>query len=168
MYRRMYFVLPDETHALQVMQDIEESGVEHRHIHGVSGRGVTLTHLPEASMRQQHDIAARLEKTAWTANLAVFFIALLALIQALAHGSVLWAAIILVVLAATVFAGVLFALRVPDTHLAEMHGALSHGDVVLMADVPRERVHEIDEVVERRHPEATAGGVGWAIDVPGI
>ncbi len=43
MYRRMYFVLPDETHALQVMQDIEESGVEHRHIHGVPGRGVTLT-----------------------------------------------------------------------------------------------------------------------------
>ena len=168
MYRRLYFVLPDEAHALQVMQDIEALGVDHGHIHAVPGHGITLSQLPPATARQRRDVAGRAEKIAWAANLIVFFLALIGLIQALARNSMLWSVVALLVAAATLSAGALFAARVPDTHLDELRGALSHCDIVLMVDVPKTRVHEIEEVVERRHPEVTAGGVGWTIATLGI
>jgi len=53
---------------------------------------------------------------------------------------------------------------VPDTHLDEFRGALSHSEVLLMVDVPRQRVAEIEEIVRQQHPEATLGGAGWTIE----
>jgi hypothetical protein len=64
----------------------------------------------------------------------------------------------------TLVAGALFALHVPDTHLDEFRGALSHSEILLMVDVPRQRVAEIEEMVRRRHPEAIPGGIGWTIE----
>lgn len=37
-----------------------------------------------------------------------------------------------------------------------------------MVDVPKQRVAEIEELMYRRHPEATAGGTGWTIEALGI
>ncbi|MHB8427940.1 MAG: hypothetical protein ACYDGU_09275 [Acidiferrobacterales bacterium] len=168
MYRRLFFVLPDEAHTMQVVHDIEASGIDRSHIHAVPGHGVTLTQLPTATPRQQHDAAGRIEKMAWITNLVIFFIALTGLIQTLARNSVPWTVVALLVAAATVIAGVLFASLVPDTHLGDLHSALSHGDIVLMMDVPKTRVREIEGVAERHHPEVTVGGVGWTIGALGI
>jgi len=41
-----------------------------------------------------------------------------------------------------------------------------HGEVVLMVDVPRERVHEIEHRVSPWHREAGLGGVGWTVGSP--
>ena len=65
-------------------------------------------------------------------------------------------------------AGGMFAMRVADTDLDEFRGVLSHRDVLLMVDVPKWRVAEVEEIVYRRHPEATAGGTGWTINALGI
>lgn len=168
MHRRLYFVLPDETHALQVTQDLQATGVDRNHIHAISGEGVKLTQLPPATPRQRHNIVGLIERVIWGANLAIFFIALIGLIQGLVRGSLLWSVIALVFIIAAVGGGALFAMRVPDVHLGEFRGALSHGDIVLMVDVPKSRVDEIEKIVERRHPEATAGGVGWTIEALGV
>jgi hypothetical protein len=40
---------------------------------------------------------------------------------------------------------------------------LRHGEVVVMVDVPADRVHEVEGMVSRQHPEAGVGGVGWHI-----
>lgn len=65
-------------------------------------------------------------------------------------------------------AGALFGMRVPGTHLDEFRGALSHREVLLMVDVPKWRVAEVEEIVYRRHPGATPGGTGWTIHALGI
>lgn len=54
--------------------------------------------------------------------------------------------------------------RVPDTHLDEFRGALSHSEVLLMVDVPKPRVAEIEKLVGRRHPETIPGGTSWTLD----
>ncbi len=168
MYRRLYFVLPDEFHALQVMRQMEAHGVNRDRIHAIPGHGTTLGQLPPASLRQQQDIAGRIEKILWMTNMVIFFLALIGLIQALASQSIIGSVVAILVVGATLGGGVLFAARVPDTHLGELRGALSHDDIVLMVDVPKTRVHEIGEIVERNHPEVTAGGVGWAVSALGI
>ena len=84
------------------------------------------------------------------------------------EGALPGAVLSFVILALSFIAGALFAMRVPDTHLDEFRGALSHREVLLMVDVPKWRVAEVEEIVYRRHPEVTAGGTGWTIHALGI
>ena len=42
------------------------------------------------------------------------------------------------------------------------------GEVILLVDAARTRVHEIEQVVSRHHPEAGLGGVGWTVASVGI
>jgi hypothetical protein len=50
-------------------------------------------------------------------------------------------------------------------YLTEFTDALSHGEVLLMIDVPAKRVAEIEDFVHHRYPEACVGGVGWSMGV---
>jgi len=163
-YRRLYFVLPDESQAVRVINDLDTTGVERQHVHAVAGKGMTLTQLSPANEQQRHDAVRRLERMVWTANLAVFFLALAGLVFSIVWGSDAGAVVSAVCMTLTFVAGALFALRVPDTHLDEFRGVLSHSEVLLMVDVPRQRVAEIEETIRRRHPEAMTGGAGWTIE----
>ncbi len=58
--------------------------------------------------------------------------------------------------------------RIPDVHLDEFRGTLSHGEILLMVDVPKAKVFEVEETVERHHPEAVPGGTRWTIGRLGI
>ena len=162
--RRLYFVIPDEPQAMQVVNDLEAKGVSRRHMHAIAGRGTTLTQLPPATERQRQDAGWRLERIAWTGDLMLFFLGLVGLIASLVWASPVGSLLSVVLMALSLIAGALFALRVPDTHLDEFRGALSHSEILLMVDVPRQRVAEIEEMVRRRHPEAIPGGTSWTIE----
>lgn len=166
--RRMYFVIPDESQAVQVVADLDAGGVDRRHIHAIAGKGILLTKLPPANERQLHDATRRIERAWWIGNLSLFFLALAGLVFSIAQGYPVGTVIAIAFMALTFIAGDLFALRVPDTHLDEFRGALSHGEVLLMVDVPRSRVAEVEEIVSRRHPEAVPGGTSWTIGALGI
>lgn len=163
-YRRLYFVIPDESQAMTAVSDLEAARVVRHRIHAIAGKGATLAHLPAANELQRHDAAWRLEQVVWAGNLALFFLALTGLVASIALGFSVGTLLSVALMALTFVAGALFAIRVPDTHLDEFRGALSHSEVLLMVDVPKQRVAEIEELIERRHPEATAGGSGWTIE----
>ncbi len=163
-YRRLFFVIPDEPQAVRVVADLETAGVDRQHIHAIAGKGAVLTQLPEATERQRHDAVWQIERRVWAGNLVLFLLVLIGLIVSIIVGSLVGSVLSLAIMAITFIAGALFAMRVPDTHLDEFRGALSHSEVLLMVDVPRQRVAEIEELIYRRHPEATSGGTGWTID----
>lgn len=168
MLRRLYFVVPDESHALQIMADLEIRDVGREHVHALPGKGMHLTQLPPATERQQHDTGGRLERALWSANLGVFWVALAGLLAAVYFNSLAGALAAVAVMLATFLGGAWFAVRVPDVHLDEFRGTLSHGEILLMVDVPKAKVFEVEEAVERRHPEAVAGGTGWTIERLGV
>ena len=163
MLRRLFFLFPDTAHAERTVDDLVQRGVKRRYIHAI-GEGVDLGSLPEATERQKKDIKFRLEWFIWNTNLVLFTVALTVMIASLVIGSALWAAISLLVMLLTFVGGEQFAVKVPDVHLTEFADALSHGEVLLMLDVPVSRVAEIEDLVHRRHPEAVVGGVSWTID----
>ena len=47
-------------------------------------------------------------------------------------------------------------------------GSMILGAYLWTVDVPKWRVAEVEEIVYRRHPEATPGGTGWTIRALGI
>jgi len=53
----------------------------------------------------------------------------------------------------------LVAVSVPNAQLKKFERALEQGQILLMVDVPRERVDEITDGIRRHHPEADAEGV---------
>jgi hypothetical protein len=166
--RRLYFILPGESQAMQVVRDLEGAGLDRRHIHAVPGKGTSLTQLPLATERQRCDTAGFLERVLWKANLAVFCAALLGFLVVLYIGSLGWVVATVATMAVSLLGGALFAISVPGTHLDEFRAVLSHDNVLLMVDVPKTRAAEIETLVEHRHPEAVAGGASWTIEAFGI
>jgi len=168
MRRRLYFLFPDETLAGRVVGELESAGIQGRHIHAVTREGMKLSRLPAATRRQSRDACCTLETILWNANLVVFGLALVVLVISLAQGYAVWSVLALAVMGATFVAGERFAVTVPRVHLDEFREALAHGEILLMVDVPRNRVAEIEDLVHRRHPEAAVGGVGYSIQALGL
>ena len=162
MLRRLFFLFPDTEHAQSVVDELIERGINKRYMHAIA-RGVDLKALPAATERQKADTTFRLERFVWSANLILFLIALIVFVSSLVSADLLWAAVSLLVMLLTFIAGEQFVVRIPDVHLTEFTGALSHGEVLLMIDVPAKRVAEIEDFVHHRHPEACVGGVGWSM-----
>lgn len=168
MWRRIYLSFPTADEARRVVSELETAGVSEGNIHTVAGAGVDITDLPVANEAQRRDRIWFWEQVFWYGNLAFFATALAATALAFYAGLIGWA-LIGVALAATAYlAGDHFAVRVPHAHLAQMRVPLAHGEVVLLVDVPRTRVREIEKLASRHHPEAGIGGVGWTITSTGL
>ena len=168
MSRRLFFLFPDEQHAQHVVDELIHSRVPRRRIHAIA-RGVELKTLPEATERQKNDTAFRVENFLWHMNLVVFVLALLVFVAALIVGDLLWISVSLAVMLLTFFAGEQYVVHVHNVHLTEFTDALSHGEILLMVDVPKSRALEIDYFVRHSHPEAVAGGsTSWSVDAFGM
>ncbi|MGA7799280.1 MAG: hypothetical protein WCC36_00565 [Gammaproteobacteria bacterium] len=164
MNRRLYFVVANPADARRLVDELQQAGLDETHIHVLARARKTLDGLPAATSEQQHDRGHTVERTLWNGNLALFAVAAAVLVGLLiTRGATLWTVVPGAVMVASVIAGVLFT-HVPNTHLDEFRDAMAHGELVVMADVPRGRVASIEEAVHRRQPEATLGGVGWSTD----
>lgn len=161
MNRRLYFLIPDRVHALAVVDDLVRHGIDVEHMHALGDRRTRLDGLPGASRRQQNDSANRVEQFLWNSNLACFFLALgSALLLPTLIGLHWWLFLPVIIMTGNFLAGVKI-INTPNTHLGEFRDALSHGEILLMVDVPEPRVSEVERKVHHQHPEATVGGVGW-------
>ena len=165
MKRRLYFLLPDTGHTRAVVNDLKVFGINTDTMHTLAKPGVDLSGLPVATNRQRTDSGARLETILWDGNLAIFFIALVALIT-MAYTGLAWFWLLLpaAVMLVTFVSGVVFTSQVPNVHLSEFLDAMRHGEILLMVDVPVWRVECVEALVHKHHPEAVTGGVGWHID----
>ena len=163
MERRIYFAFPEPRQARSAVSDLLTAGISRNDIHAVALDPPTIADLPPATAEQRRDRTWSLEATYWRANLALFFIALVGLLAALYAGKPILATLALGIMVLTFVTGERFAVRLPHAHLDEQSVPLHHGEVVLMVDVPASRVHEVEQVVSRRHPEVGVGGVGWHI-----
>jgi hypothetical protein len=168
MVRRLYLTFPTSSQARRAVADLEGAGVLPANMHAVAKSGTDLSGLPRATEGQKHDQVWRLERLFWYGNLGVFALAALGLIAALVAWSPVGMIASVVVLVATFIAGERFAVKLPHAHLADLRVPLEHGEVVLLVDVPLQRVREIEHLVAERHPEIGVGGVGWTIEAFGI
>jgi hypothetical protein len=169
MNRRLFFLLPDEQHARQAMQDLIDAGIHknavsahQRHSRDNAGE------IASGKVWQRVHRAEQVEAWAWRTDLVIFFLALIGLGFALWYGSVLFSVVAVVIMALTFLVGDRFAELVPRVHLQEFEHALSHGEVLLMVDVQSARVAEIENLLLGKHPEAIAGGSSWTLRLLGI
>ncbi len=163
MWRRLYLTFPDSQHARQVTQELERDGIQPEQIHAMSRNGDDLQDLPAANDDQQRDRVWFWEQLYWYGNLGVFAAALVGFVAAAMYGDGSWMVVTAAIMLTTFLMGNHFASNIPHAHLNEMQGPLSHGEVVLMVDLPKEQVQKVDHDISHRHPEAGGHVVGWII-----
>jgi hypothetical protein len=164
--RRIYFVVPDYSHARRIVAELEAASIPAAQMHTLADNQ-DLAGLPPVTAGQRQDRVWLWERLAWNADLAIFFLALLGLGLALYLGSVAGAMVAAFIMLTSFVLGERFATVVPHAHLDEVRAALAHGEIVLMVDVPKSRVREVEQTVTRQHPETAVGGIGWTLPALG-
>ena len=167
MKKRLYFLFPDDSAAQRALKTLTGNGIKRKHIHAIAKEGVALRNLPRATKFQREDTFHRAEYWLWRINLVIFALFLAVFIYGLSTGSALLALAGAIVMLATLGAGVLWS-QYPDSSLQEMAAAMSHGEIVLLVDVPVYRAREIETLIEHRLPDCEVGGVSWIIDAFGL
>lgn len=168
MTRRLYYLFPKVKHAQRVVEELRQAGIAKEHVHAMARADIDISSLPVATPQQKSDKVWFIERLFWNGNLAVFGLALIGLLISLYWGFSAWSGLAICVMLATYFAGERFAVKMPHAHLSEVKGALAHGEILLMVDIPKLRVAEVNNLVLRHHPEGNLGGVGWTIEALGV
>lgn len=161
MRRRLYFLLPGVKLAHQIFNELLLQRVEERHIHFLASEGTPLGDLPEATLLQKsdarHGVGVGLIVGGMTGAVAgaivMFFPP-----DGLATG--LGAILVLALLGAImgVWASGMIAADVPNTHLVKFEKDIKHGKILLMIDLPKERMEEITQSIHKHHPKTIVRG----------
>ena len=160
MRRRIYYLLPDVATAKHTMDDLLLARVDEAHIHFLAKPGVDMSSLHEANLLQSSDIVRSAQfglligaATGFGAGAAAVLIG-----GGLPTG--------LVILIGFLLGGVLGAwgasmigISVPNARLRPFEAAIEGGKILLMVDVPKGRVDEIETTLQKLEPQAHLEGV---------
>jgi hypothetical protein len=157
----VYFLLPDVASARATVNDLLLARVEDGHMHVLARRGTDLGDLHEASPLQKTDLVGGAERGIAVGGLAGFVLGIFVVL--VPPGMALdWIVVLLTGIGGALFGawmGSLAGASVPNSRLRRYARDIEAGKVLLMTDVPFQRVDELRTLVLRRHPEAVGGVV---------
>ncbi len=168
MLKRLYFLFPQKHQVKQAVQELEDTGIKTGRMHTIAHEEVDISGLPVASKNQKSDFSAVLERIIWNLNLGLFFVATAFLIYAVFQGNWILGIFNLLIMAGTLYGGNYFVSHVPHIHLDQFQGALAHGEILLMVDVPQWRIRRVERLIKKHHPEGNLDGVGWTVEAFGV
>lgn len=154
--RRIYFLVPDITITRKIVDDLLLARVEEKHIHVIAKRGTPLEDLPEASLLQKSDFIPAVEQGLALGGATGLLAGLVAI--ALPPASTVIAGGVLL---ATTLAGAgvgswlggMVGMNVGNRRTKEFEDAIEAGELLVLADVPADRVMEIETRVKQHLPQ---------------
>jgi hypothetical protein len=166
MRKRLYFVLPDVETAVQIEKQLLLAKIEDRHIRLLAPRGMDLRDIPRATFLQRTDIV----HGAWIGMVAGGFTGLAVGIfvrifpdisSLLGLGSLLFFAI--AGAAFGIWVSGMISASIPNSQLKPFEKQLEAGKLLMMVDVPRDRVDEINGIIKQNWPGIDTSVVGPTI-----
>jgi hypothetical protein len=163
MRRRIYWLLPDLASARRTMDDLLLARIAEQHVHFVAHEGTDMTGLHEANVLQTSDVirAAQAGLVIGGAAGAVAGVAA-ALFFPIVGDEPQWGMVAVLAVIGAVFgawSSSMIGVSTPSNRLKRFQAALDAGQILLMVDVPRSRVEEIEARLQALHPEARLEGV---------
>jgi hypothetical protein len=135
--------------------------IEERHIHLVAKEGTPLTELPEATLLQKSDFVPAVERGIALGGSAGLLVGLVAVAFPPA-GFVLGGGALLA--SALVGAGIggwmsgMIGVSVPNSRLKRFEEAVESGKLLMLVDVPKQRVEEIGALIRKHYPQVQIEG----------
>ena len=159
--RRIYFLVPDIAIAKRIVDDLLLARIEERHLHVIAKRGTELEDLPEANMMQKSDFVPAVERGLALGGSAGALAGLVAV--ALPPASTVIAGGIL--LASTLvgagvgaWAGSMIGVSTGNSRIKQFEAAIEAGQLLVLADVPTNRVEEIEARIKAHLPQVEIEG----------
>jgi hypothetical protein len=159
--RRLYFLVPSVESARTINDELLLARIEERHIHVIAKEGTPLEDLPEATLAQRSDLIPALERGAAIGGATGVLAGIIAVTVPPA-GLVLGGGAVLATGLAGVGVGALMSSMIgvdtANSRIQKFQDAIDKGELLMMVDVPKDRVEEIDDLVKKHHPEAELEG----------
>ena len=159
--RRLYFILPAMEVTHKVVDELLLARIEERHIHVIAKENSPMEDLPEATLLQKSDFVPALERGVALGGATGVVAGLVALAFPPA-GIVLGGGAVLSIALAGAGVGAwlssMIGIDAPNSRLKAFEEAIEKGEFLMLVDVPKDRVDEIDELVKQHHPEAKIEG----------
>jgi len=168
MRRRIYWLLPDLASARRTMSDLLLARIAEQHIHFVTPEGSDNAGLHPANVLQTSDVLRAAQAGLVIGGVAggvvgtavAVFFPLFGDATSAVDARQWGIAAVLSVLGGAIgaWASSMIGISTPSHRLRRFHGALEQGQILLMVDVPRSRVAEIEAMLASSHPEARFEG----------
>ena len=160
MRKRIYWLLPDLGSARRTMDELLLARITEHHIHFIASEGSPMNGLHAASVLQTSDLVEAAQNGALIGS-GLGAAGGVAAAFALDPSSP--AAVVIGVAALGAMLGTwsssMIGSSTPSRRLKRFEQAIAEGQYLLIVDVPRLRVIEIEQLLERTHPEAHFEGV---------
>ena len=158
--KRIYFLVPNIEITRKVVNDLLLARIEERRIHVLAKRGTPLEDLPEASILQKKDLIPALQQGVALGGLTGALAGIVAV--ALPTGLVLGGGVVMALSLAGAgvggWASSMIGSSVDNRQIQQFEAAIERGEFLMMVDVPRARVEEIEELIMNHHPEVECEG----------
>lgn len=159
--KRIYFLVPKMEMAKKIVDELLLQRIDIDHIHVLAKRGTMMGDLPEATYLQKSDLVPALEQGVLTGGLTGLVVGIVALSMLgeslLADGSLLLATLVGAVFGA--FVSSLLGSSVGNRQIRQFSDAINEkGAFLMMVDLPRVRIAEIEQVIKNKNPGAMCEG----------
>lgn len=158
--RRIYFLVPEIATTHKIVDELRSEGIEDRHIHILAKRDTSLEDLPEAGVTIKTDFISAVERGAALGGITGLLAGLVGLRFAgfaIAGGAVLG----ILMASATIasLAAGLIGMSLGNSKLKMFEQAIERGELLVLLDVPKDRIEAITKLIIKHHPEATFEGM---------
>ncbi|MGE8199898.1 MAG: DUF1269 domain-containing protein [Variovorax sp.] len=162
MKRRIYWLMPDLASARRAMGDLVRARVDVARIHFAGPEGMDMAGLHAANVWQTSDVV-HAAKTGWAVGSACgIVVGLMAALMFPVFGDdPEWEVAVLVAVVGGVvgtWSASMIGISIPSPRLQRFEGAIAQGQILLMVDLPRSRVRDIEALLQSAHPEARFEG----------
>ncbi|MCB1800748.1 MAG: DUF1269 domain-containing protein [Gammaproteobacteria bacterium] len=162
MRRRLYFTLPDVASAETIEKELLLAKIDDPHIHFLARDGINLKRLHVANLLQRSDLLHGIGLgmvagglTGAMAGIALSFYPEIG--NSIGMGGILVLAVVCAMIGSWISG--MIAVSIPNSRLKRFQPAIDRGEILLMVDVPVQRVREIRSLITSHHPEAKARGL---------
>ena len=159
--RRIYFLIPDLQTANKVTDELLLARIEERHIHVIAREGTELGDLPKASLLQTSDVIPAVERGLAVGGVTGILAGVAAVTFPPAGLALGGGAILATALAGSgigAWLSSMIGVDVMNSQITQFEEAVKKGEFLFLVDVPKARVHEIEDMVKSHHPEADVEG----------
>jgi uncharacterized membrane protein len=158
MLTRIYWLLPDLESAEATMDDLLLARVEYRHMHFVGKEDADMGDLHRANVLQTSDVVRSAQMGLIIgASLGALIGALIAVFYPIYGDDPQWGIAVGLTIGGALFGiwtSTLIGVSTPSKRLQRFADEIEKGRILLMLDLNRLRVDEIQERLRARHPEA--------------
>ncbi|WP_254451775.1 DUF1269 domain-containing protein [Duganella vulcania] len=161
MRRRLYFMLPDVPSARAMLDELLLARIEIGHMRFMA-RDPLPSDMPDVNFMQKTDLIHGAQLGVVIGAIVGLGAGVFLTLFPMDGMTLRTAAILLVTLAGAIFGGWasgMNAAAVPNSRLKPFASRIEQGQVLLIVDVPVRRVEEIEEMIAKRHPEISFGGM---------